>query len=70
MLSFLIAGCALLTPLPRPASLHERLAAVPRAGLALEGKVTVQTVHWDDHQIPFIEAASDRDAAFALGLVH
>ncbi len=67
MLSFLIAGCALLTPLPRPASLQERLAAVPRADLALEGKVTV---HWDDHQIPFIEAASDRDAAFALGLVH
>ena len=67
MLSFLIAGCALLTPLPRPASLQERLAAVPRAGLALEGKVTV---YWDDHQIPFIEAASDRDAAFALGLVH
>ena len=43
------------------------MAAVPRAGLPLEGKVTV---HWDDHQIPFIEAASDRDAAVALGLVH
>ncbi len=67
MLSLLIANCALLTPLPRPATLHERLAAVPRAGLPFEGKVTV---HWNDHQIPFIEAASDRDAAVALGLVH
>ena len=28
------------------------------------------TIHWDEHQIPFVEAATDGDAAFALGLVH
>jgi penicillin amidase len=67
MLSWLIAGCALLAPLPKPASLEQRLAAVPTAGLPLKGKVTV---YWDDHQIPFIEAGDDADAAFALGLVH
>lgn len=26
-------------------------------------------IHWDDHQIPFIEAENDQDAAFALGMV-
>ncbi len=67
ILSSLLAGCALLTPLPRPATLHERLAAVPRTGLPLEGEVTV---YWDEHQIPFIEAEHDLDAAFTLGLVH
>jgi penicillin amidase len=63
----LIAGCALLTPLPEPTSLEQRLAAVPTSGLPLAASVTI---HWDDHQIPFIEAEHDRDAAFALGLVH
>lgn len=27
-------------------------------------------IHWNDQQVPFIEAATDRDAAFTLGLVH
>ena len=36
-------------------------------GLDLFGKVEVL---WDDHQIPFILASDDRDAAYALGLVH
>lgn len=28
------------------------------------------TVHWDDYQIPFIDAATDGDLAVALGMVH
>lgn len=28
------------------------------------------TIHWNAQQVPFIEAQTDRDAAFALGLVH
>ena len=28
------------------------------------------TIHWDNHQIPFIEASTDHDAATALGVVH
>jgi penicillin amidase len=60
-------GCALFTPLPGASRLDERLAAIPSRDLPLEGRVTI---HWDDHQIPFIEAERDGDAAFALGLVH
>ncbi|MGH6819842.1 MAG: penicillin acylase family protein, partial [Methylocella sp.] len=32
--------------------------------------VSPVTIHWNDRQIPFIEANSDEDLAVALGLVH
>ena len=63
----LLAGGALLAPLPDETSIEQRLSAFPTSGLPLEGRVTV---YWDRHQIPFIEAERDGDAAFALGLVH
>ncbi|MCY4550749.1 MAG: penicillin acylase family protein, partial [Defluviicoccus sp.] len=63
----LLAGCALVAPLPEETSIEQRLSVFPTSGLPLEGRVTV---HWDEHQIPFIEAEHDGDAAFALGLVH
>lgn len=66
-LTTLLAGCALLKPLPEETSVDERLAVFPTSGLPLQGRVEVM---WDDHQIPFIEAEHDGDAAFALGLVH
>lgn len=62
-----VSGCALTTSLPPDATLDQRLAAFPVGGLPLDAPVTV---HWNDHQVPFIEAESDRDLAFALGLVH
>ena len=66
-LTTLLAGCALLRPLPEETSVDERLAVFPTSGLPLQGRVQVM---WDDHQIPFIEAEHDGDAAFTLGLVH
>ncbi len=48
-------------------NLAERLAALPRDGLPLRQAVTV---HWDDHQVPFIEAQTDHDLAVTLGLLH
>ena len=62
-----LSGCALVAPLPKPKGVAERLDAFPTRGLPLEGPVTI---HWSKQQIPFIEAESDGDAAFALGLVH
>ena len=62
-----LSGCALLAPLPKQKDVAERLEAFPTDGLPLEGPVTI---HWSERQIPFIEAESDGDAAFALGLVH
>lgn len=63
----LLAGCALLAPLPKSVGLTERLSAFPTRDLPLDGPVTV---YWNDRHIPFVEAESDGDAAFALGLVH
>ena len=65
--SALIGGCALFAPLPERTKLEDRLSALPTRSLPLAGQVVI---HWDDHQIPFIEAETDADAAFALGLVH
>jgi penicillin amidase len=62
-----LSGCALLTPLPDKAALDDRLERFPRDNLPLRSAVVI---HWNDHQVPFIEAAHDEDLAFALGLVH
>jgi penicillin amidase len=61
----LLPGCAALAP--RPVTVEQRLAALPAEGLALEQPVTIR---WNDHLLPWIEAETDRDLAFALGLVH
>lgn len=62
-----LSSCALFRDLPATTGLQDRLAAFPTAELPLEQPVTI---YWDEHQIPFIEAQTDRDLAFALGLVH
>ncbi|MFO0987984.1 MAG: penicillin acylase family protein [Alphaproteobacteria bacterium] len=62
-----LSGCALLQPLPDEAALEQRLKSFPTADLPLAAPVTI---HWNEHQVPFVEAANDRDLAFALGMVH
>lgn len=66
-LGFGATSCAVFTPLPEPATLEQRLAMFPSERLPLKGPVTVW---WNEHQVPFIEASTDRDAAFVLGLAH
>jgi len=65
--ALLLSGCALFTSLPKPSTVEQRLAMFPTEDLPVERPVTI---HWSDRQIPFIEAETDRDAAFALGTVH
>lgn len=67
MLSGFLSACSVFAPLPKATSVDERLAAIPVSGLKLAGKVTI---HWDDHQVPFIEAEHDADLPVAIGLVH
>lgn len=62
-----LSSCALFTSLPDETSLQDRLGMFPQATMPLEQPVTI---HWSDQQVPFVEAATDDDAAFALGLVH
>ena len=62
-----VVGCAVLQPLPPPSTIDDRLSVMPRAGLPLQQPVTIR---WNAYQVPFIEAGTDDDAAFALGMVH
>ena len=67
ILTSLLSACSVLTPLPGETTSEERLSAIPVDGLTLEGAVTI---HWDEHQVPFIEAERDADLPVAIGLVH
>jgi len=67
LLGSILSACGLLTPLPESTGTAQRLTAFPGGPFPLERPVTI---HWDTHQVPFIEAETDTDLAFALGLVH
>jgi penicillin G amidase len=60
-----LSGCAALRPVPRTTA--ERLDAFPREGVPLDKPVTIR---WNRFQVPFVEAETDRDLMFALGMVH
>ncbi len=62
-----LATEAAKSPGPRRSRLAQRLAAFPTAGLPLKANVTL---HWDEHQVPFVDAGFDTDLATVLGLVH
>ena len=62
----LLSACSVLSPLPGETTRSDRLDAIPTAGLQLKGRVTI---HWDAHQVPFIEAEQDDDVPVAMGLV-
>lgn len=63
--ALLTGSCAAL--FPRDLTTSDRLAAFPTTGLPLDSPVTIR---WNAYQIPYIEATTDHDLAFALGLVH
>jgi penicillin amidase len=64
-LPVLLSSCSALHP--KDVSLEERLAMFPAAPMPLDHAVTVR---WNEHGVPWIEAKTDHDLAFALGLVH
>jgi penicillin amidase len=53
--------------LRRRRSLPERLAMLPSEAAAVSAALRIS---WDAHQVPFVEAETDDDLAFGLGLVH
>lgn len=67
-LALLAAGCQAL--LPGEAGLERRLAAFGGVTAPLAAPVAAPVeILWDAHQIPYVIAATDRDAAFALGMI-
>jgi penicillin amidase len=65
VLALLGSACAAVTP--GRVTTQERLAAFPTSELPLERAVTVR---WNGYGVPWIEAQTDHDLAFTLGLVH
>jgi len=65
--AIVLSACVVVRGLPDPTSTEQRLAMIPLDGAPLNLPVTI---HWNDKQIPFIEAQTDHDGAFALGLTH
>ncbi len=63
--ALLTGSCAAL--FPREVTTSDRLAAFPTKGLPLDKPVTIR---WNAYQVPYVEAQTDHDLAFALGLVH
>ena len=66
-----ITGMILITGwraiFPAKQTSDQRLRAFPAQPPPVQAAIRIS---WDDHQIPFVEAQSDQDAAFALGMVH
>ena len=65
LVAMVVSGCAALRPVPKTTA--ERLDVFPRTGVPLEKPVTIR---WNRFQVPFVEAETDRDLAFAMGMVH
>jgi penicillin amidase len=65
VLSALLWACGAMTP--SRTTTAERLAVFPTSRLPLERPVSVR---WNRYGVPWIEAQTDRDLAFTLGLVH
>ena len=61
----MLPGCAAL--FPKAVSVEERLAALPRQLPGLQRPVTIR---WNQNLVPWIEAETDQDLAYALGVVH
>lgn len=64
--TLVLGACALFQEPPGPTGFDQRLAQIPAGAAPVSAPVTIR---WDTHQIPFIEAETDGDGAFALGLV-
>ncbi|UCE06682.1 MAG: penicillin acylase family protein, partial [bacterium] len=62
----LISCMAVITISPKKQNLTQRLHSFPIADLPLEKSATI---YWDSHLVPFIEAKTDQDCAFLIGIV-
>lgn len=64
---FMISCMAVMTSAPKKRNLSQRLKSFPTTDLPLKDSASI---YWDSQLIPFIEAKTDEDCAFLLGMVH
>ncbi|MEO0335641.1 MAG: penicillin acylase family protein [Pseudomonadota bacterium] len=63
---FLI-GCSVLTAYPDHRDQKQRFENLNLASAPVDEEVSI---HWNGNSIPFVEAETDRDLAFAIGVTH
>lgn len=63
-----LLGCSVLFTYPNKTTAEERLSAFP-SDLAWPIDAPIN-VYWNEQMIPFVEAQTDNDGAFAIGVVH
>ncbi len=66
-MTMLMSSCTILRVKPIEKDLQTRINEFPISDIPLEHDATIR---WNQYQIPFIKADSDRDAALLLGMVH
>jgi penicillin G amidase len=68
----LAAGsCAIRPPAANSLTLQSRIDTLNTSiASAATSNFAPLTIYWSEHQVPFIEAADDRDVPYAMGLVH
>ncbi|MCB1742935.1 MAG: penicillin acylase family protein [Gammaproteobacteria bacterium] len=67
LLGVWLGGCSLIPDADERLARDQRQALMPTRGAPIDAPVIV---HWNAQMVPFIEAQSDADAAFVLGMVH
>lgn len=67
LLSLLFGSCSIVKTKPQITDIKTRYEAFPKENLPLEAAAEIR---WNEYQIPFIKAESDRDCAFLLGMIH
>ncbi len=62
-----LSACSIISTQPIKKTSQERFESFPTANLPLRDSVSV---YWNSYMVPFIDANTDADAAFVLGLTH
>lgn len=62
-----LPGCSTLGTFSNPRTTEQRLSDFPTGDWPVEFPILI---HWHKRMIPFVEAQTDADCAFAIGVVH
>ena len=65
--SLLLSSCSFLTHQPIPQTLDQRFESVSDSTAPISAPVTIR---WNQHAVPYVQAANTRDLAFGVGMVH
>ena len=63
----LLSGCSYLIHQPQEQTLDQRFESVADAAAPITAPMTIR---WNQHAVPYVQAANNQDLAFGVGMVH